>query len=234
MNDFNLKEIILFEDEDLIVLNKPSGLLSIEDGYNREKINLRSVLRDTYRAIWTIHRLDKDTSGVIIFAKNEESHRILNSSFLYRKTKKKYRTIINGLPIWDSFEINLPLRINGDRKHRTVIDPNNGKPAFTRFVKLNSQEGYSYLDIFPMTGLTHQIRAHLSAIGFPILGDHLYWHCYEIKKFSNLHQEKGLLNYFLHAFSLEFTHPILRKPMLISAPLPISFSQMLEKLKINC
>ncbi len=233
MNDFNFNKLILYEDEELIALNKPSGLLSIEDGYDIKKINLRSVLRKSYGAIWAVHRLDKDTSGVIIFAKNEDSHRNLNSSFSNRETIKNYRGIINGLPIWESYEISLPLKINGDRKHRTVIDLNNGKPAFTQFNKLNSQGDYSYLDIYPRTGLTHQIRAHLSAIGFPILGDYLYWRCCEIKQFVKITQEPVFESYFLHAYSLKFTHPILKKQMLITAPLPISFSQMLIKLQIN-
>ena len=78
MIEINLKEILLYEDDDLIAINKPSGILSIEDGYDRNKFNLRSALKKIYGSIWTVHRLDKDTSGVIIFAKNMESHRQLN------------------------------------------------------------------------------------------------------------------------------------------------------------
>lgn len=205
-------------------------MLSIEDGYDSQKANLRSVLRDTYRTIWAVHRLDMDTSGVIIFAKNEESHRELNSSFSNREVLKNYRGIVYGFPIWDSFEIKLPLRINGDRKHRTVVDLKKGKTAFTQLIKLQSNNGFSYIDIFPKTGLTHQIRAHLSAIGFPIFGDYLYWRCCKLNIISKIPQK----NFFLHAMSLNFAHPISKKPMFIYASLPFLFTEMLGNLELNC
>ena len=232
MTEINLKEILLYEDGDLIAINKPSGVLSIEDGYDRNKFDLRSKLRKTYGSIWTVHRLDKDTSGVIIFAKNQESHRQLNLSFLNRETQKNYRCIVNGFPIWNAFELNLPLKVNGDRNHRTIFDPIHGKPANTRINKIISNDLFTYLDIFPTTGLTHQIRAHLSVIGFPIFGDRLYWRLCEINKNSNLEQTK----FFLHALSLKFNHPVSKELMHISAPLPFLFSEMLKKLKLldNC
>ena len=136
MTEINLKEILLYEDDDLIAINKPSGVLSIEDGYDKTKYNLRSELKKIYGKIWAVHRLDKETSGVIIFAKNQESHRQLNLSFLNRETEKNYRGIVNGFPIWDTFEINLPLKVNGDRNHRTIYDPFNGKPASTRINRI--------------------------------------------------------------------------------------------------
>ena len=233
MNDFNLKEITLYEDEHLIFINKPAGLLSIEDGYDLNKINLRTILRDIYGAIWAVHRLDKNTSGVICFAKNENSHRKLNNSFSSHETIKNYRGIINGVPIWNSYEIALPLKINGDKKHRTVIDITNGKPALTFINTLSRQGIYSYADIFPRTGLTHQIRTHLSAIGFPILGDDLYWRCCKLKKNQSLTHHHDYERYFLHAYSLKFAHPISNTPMIITAPLPISFTHMLSILKLN-
>ena len=232
MVKFNLKDSILYEDNDLIAINKPSGILSIEDGYDKNKLNLRSVLREQYGSIWAVHRLDKDTSGVILFAKNEESHRQLNSSFSNREIKKNYRGIINGFPIWNSIEIDLPLKVNGDRKHRTIIDPSNGKPACTQINKITNCDNFTYVDIFPTTGITHQIRAHLSTIGFPIYGDSLYWRCCEVKKLSKADQS----NFFLHAKSIEFDHPFLKEQMIISAPLPDLFTNMLLKLKLilNC
>ncbi len=234
MNDFKLRDHILFEDAEIIALNKPSGLLSIEDGYDLKKVNLRTILRDTYGAIWAVHRLDKDTSGVIIFAKNENAHRSLNSSFSNRDTVKNYRGIVNGMPVWESFEITIPLRINGDRNHRTVCDFANGKPAITRINKIRNCEKYSYLDIFPSTGITHQIRAHLSIAGFPILGDKLYWRCCEIKNLILETQRLEFNGFFLHAYSLKIAHPVTNNQMQITAPIPASFSQMLENLGLNC
>lgn len=227
MTEININDLLLYEDDDLIAINKPSGVLSIEDGYDRNKFNLRSALNKTYGKIWTVHRLDKDTSGVIIFAKNKESHRELNLSFMNRETEKNYRSIVCGYPIWDSFEINLQLKVNGDREHRTVHDPIYGKPACTRIIKITNNDQYTFMDIFPTTGLTHQIRAHLSTIGFPILGDWLYWHCCELNKIA----DSAHIYLFLHALSLKFNHPVLKEPMHITAPLPIFFSEKLEFLK---
>jgi tRNA pseudouridine32 synthase/23S rRNA pseudouridine746 synthase len=236
MIEFNLKEIILYEDDHLIVLNKPAGLLSIEDGYDKNKINLRSILREVYGKIWVVHRLDKNTSGVIVYAKNENSHRKLNDTFASHANIKNYRGIINGIPIWNSYEITLPLKINGDKKHRTIIDLSDGKPALTSITKLNTQDLYSYLDIFPHTGFTHQIRSHLSAIGFPILGDDLYWRCCKLKKNYGLTQNLFFEGYFLHAYSLKFIHPASNELMNVTAPIPISFIDMLStlKLSLNC
>jgi len=232
MTEFILKEKILYEDNDLIAINKPSGVLSIEDGYDRNKLNLRTTLNKAYGKIWTVHRLDKYTSGVILFAKKKESHRQLNLSFANREPEKNYRAIVNGFPVWDSFDINLPLKVNGDRDHRTIFDPVNGKPASTRIIRLSSTERYSYFDIFPSSGLTHQIRAHLSASGFPIFGDRLYWYCCD----ANGKSDFPFSNFFLHALSITFRHPVLNKHIQISAPMPLLFSTMLDELKLckNC
>ena len=232
MNDFNLKEIILYEDEHILALNKPAGILSIEDGYDVKKINLRSCLRDMYGTIWAVHRLDKYTSGVIIFSKTENSHRKFNALFSSHETNKNYRAIIHGFPIWNSYEINLPLKVNGDKKHRTVIDMANGKPALTLVKPLSRCANYSYLDIFPRTGLTHQIRAHLSAIGFPIFGDDLYWRCCEIRNSKISTPVYYFERYYLHAYSLKFPHPTSNEMMTIIAPVPFSFNQLLKEMKL--
>ncbi len=203
MNEIEIKKILLFEDDDLIAINKPSGALSIEDGYNSEKTNLRSTLKSIYGSIWAVHRLDKNTSGVILFAKNKDAHRQLNNSFFNHEVEKNYRGIVNGFPIWNSIEVNFSLRINGDRKHRTVLDQYLGRSACTRINRIINNDMYSYLDIFPKTGLTHQIRAHLSAIGLPLLGDKLYEHCCPINKISRSVPSE----LFLHALSLNVNHP---------------------------
>lgn len=229
MIDTVLKDILIYEDDDLVVINKPSGVLSIEDGYDKDKFNLRSALRTIYGSIWAIHRLDKDTSGVILFAKNQASHRELNISFSNRETEKNYRAIVNGYPIWNSFEIILPLKVNGDRSHRTIYDPIQGKPARTRINKVINNAQFAYMDIFPTTGLTHQIRAHLSAIGLPIFGDRLYWRCCQLTDFLKFEQK----DFFLHAHSLKFLHPISKESMHFTAPLPILFSEKLTDLKLS-
>jgi tRNA pseudouridine32 synthase / 23S rRNA pseudouridine746 synthase len=232
MTDINLREITIFEDDYLIALNKPAGLLSIEDGYDSNKLNLRTALKEFYGSIWAVHRLDKDTSGVIIFAKDVTSHRKLNSAFSEHLTTKRYRGIINGVPIWLSYEINLPLLINGDKEHRTVIGLTRGKSAITRFSVIDKFYRYSYLDIFPESGFTHQIRAHLSAAGFPILGDNLYDRACKLNYKDKVLHDQEYAHFFLHAYSLTFPHPVLNIYLDLTAPLPIMFSNLLSKLEI--
>jgi tRNA pseudouridine32 synthase/23S rRNA pseudouridine746 synthase len=228
---FNINKNIIFEDDYLIAINKPAGLLSIEDGYDIKKINLRSILKEIYGSIWAVHRLDKGTSGIIIFAKDENSHRELNSSFSNRETKKQYKGIVDGFPIWNSHKVNLPLRINGDKNHRTVIDLNEGKTAITEFTVIRKYYRNSYLDIFPETGFTHQIRAHLSALGFPILGDDLYNRTCKLNDSDIEVRNREQSTYFLHASSLIIPHPILGTPLELTASLPIEFTNMLTKLE---
>lgn len=232
MTNTNLNNFILFEDAHLVILNKPAGLLSIEDGFDMNKENLRSILRKKYGSIWTVHRLDKNTSGVIIFAKNEHVHRKLNLDFSNQIIKKNYRGIINGIPINHSFNIDVPLRINGDRKHRTVFSEKEGKIASTFFNTIYIHGNFSYMDIFPKTGLTHQIRAHLASAGLPLFGDALYSRCCNFPKRTIIPQHKEE-SYYLHAFSISFSHPVIGTPIFIKAPLPKVFINMLIALKLS-
>ncbi len=141
----NFKEFVLFEDGNIIVLNKPAGWLSIPGGYATAEPCLKQVLAEEYGQIWTVHRLDKLTSGVILFAKDENAHRILNEQFSQRLTAKNYRGISHGFPVWIEKTIQIPLRVNGDRHHRTVPDTLGGKPAQTRVILRQHNEHFCRL-----------------------------------------------------------------------------------------
>lgn len=221
---------VIYEDDQLVAINKPAGLLSIPDGYNPQLLNLQTLLREKYGGIWTVHRLDKETSGVIIFAKTAEAHRQLNSQFDERSIKKDYQCVIVGEPEWEDFTINLPLKVNGDRKHRTVVH-STGKAATTKVHLAGRKKGLSYLVVKPGTGYTHQIRAHLAAEGFTILGDVLYKPIAE-RKFPDRFSEKSVeyvigSRLYLHAQSIVFFHPIYQTETMIEAPLDDEFLALL-------
>jgi RluA family pseudouridine synthase len=211
---------VIFESDDVIVLNKPAGLLSIEDGYQPELPNLRAMLKRQYGDIWAVHRLDKGTSGVILFAKNPDTHKFFNKQFSDRKVRKKYRAIVRGFPLWEEKTIDYPLRTNGDHKHRTVIDIRSGKPAKTILEVKEKSELLSHLVVLPATGYTHQIRAHCAAVGLPLLGDELYFRGCETHDFPVSH----IL--FLHAIELEIDLKLNETSHTFIAPLPQHFLEL--------
>ena len=211
MQKIKVENIILYEDNDIIALDKPSGLLSIQDGYDPLKQNLRAFLEQRFNKIWVVHRLDKDTSGVIVFAKNASTHKNLNLQFFNRSVRKIYFAISFGNPLWKKKIIDYPLKKDGDRRHRTVIDLINGKKATTIVnVKANRTER-CLLEVEIKTGITHQIRSHLAAIGLPIIGDSLYRYYCPIGK--PILDNKLILN----ASSIEFMHPTLNHKILIDS-----------------
>lgn len=176
---------IIYEDENVIVLNKPAGLLSMAKGdYCPEK-----TLEDFGLLV---HRLDRDTSGVVILAKNPDTQAFLRKQFQDRKAHKVYYAIVEGRPKLDEANIDLPIARDLKRPTTFRVDAS-GRPAETYYKVVNSDNNYSLLELHPKTGRTHQLRVHLNYIGCPILGDRVYGH-----SSSRL---------FLHAYSLEITLP---------------------------
>jgi len=124
---------ILYRDEALLVINKPAGLSTLPDGYNPTLPHVKSLLEGQSGRLWTVHRLDKDTSGVLVFARSAEAHRSLNTQFEQHQVTKLYHALVQGSPAWMEYTADLPLRSDGDRHHRTVVDLRAGKPALTHF-----------------------------------------------------------------------------------------------------
>ena len=209
----NFKDWIVFEDDDFIALNKPSGLLSIPDREGKE-VSLKRLLQDKYDEIFTVHRLDKDTSGLIVFAKNERAHRHLSIQFEERQTEKIYVGLVVGTPVLKKGTINLPIAENTVTRG-TMIIHRRGKEAITDYELLEDFGRYSWLKFRIHTGRTHQIRVHLKDMGHPIVGDTLYGDGKPLllsslkskfKLSKNELEERPLLNRLaLHAQKLKFT-----------------------------
>jgi RluA family pseudouridine synthase len=219
--DLNLDDIVLWSDDHILGINKPSGLLSLPDGYDPSQPHLKSVLEPHYGRLWIVHRLDRETSGIILLGRSKAAHRGINTQFQEGKVEKTYHALVVGTPSWDQKRVALSLLPDGDRKHRTIVDHTQGKASLTEFRVLQRLETHSLLEACPKTGRTHQIRAHLRAIEYPIIGDNLYGDV-------NHPQHNLLPRLGLHAFSLVLSHPISRERLAFQAPYPDDFSEFLS------
>ncbi|HNR07308.1 MAG TPA: RluA family pseudouridine synthase [Saprospiraceae bacterium] len=229
---------ILFEDEDLLAVNKPSGLLSIPDRWDQEKESLYYILGESRAGLMVVHRLDKDTSGVIVFAKNQEAHRILNDQFSKNENRKIYWAIV-GQPVSEPGTIDTPIAADPFVAGKMTIH-RKGKAALTYFKPLENFRDFTLLEVQIETGRTHQIRVHLSSIGLPLAFDPLYGSdrpitIRDIKK-RNLREPEETASALmarvpLHALSITLKHPKNLQEMTITAPLPKDFKALLQQLR---
>lgn len=221
---------IIYEDSDIIVVNKPKGMVVHPANGNPDGTLVNAVMnicKDSLSGIGgeirpgIVHRLDKDTSGLLIVAKNDKAHINLSDQIKNREITKKYIALVRGVIKENHATIDMPIaRSDKDRKKMAV--KKDGKNAVTHFTVIKRYKGYTLLDIKIDTGRTHQIRVHLSEIGYPIVGDFVY---------SNGKNPFGVVGQMLHAKSLEFKHPITGKQMKLEAPLPEYFEEILNKLE---
>jgi len=232
---------ILFSDDSILAVDKSAGILSIPDRWDPDVPDALGELHAAWGKLFVVHRLDKDTSGVLMFAKNAEAHKALSEAFESRAVTKVYRALVRGIPSWDETSCAFPLRPDGDRLHRTVVDSHKGKASATSFVVIARYKDCALVEARPETGRTHQVRVHLAALGHPCLCDPLYgdgrpFLLSKLKKRwkGDLFDERPLIERAaLHALSVEVPHPVSGEPLKIEAPLPkdmrASISQ-LEKL----
>jgi len=228
--ELNPSAMVLYIDNDLLIINKPSGLLSIQDGYDPNLPHLLTVLEPEFGKLWVIHRLDKETSGIVILGRNAETHRYFNQLFQTRDITKIYKCLVIGSPSWNNFQANFPLFVNADRLHRTLVNQQKGKPALTSFSVIERFTELSLLECQLFTGYTHQIRAHLFHLGYPIIGDSLYCARKDRKLASN---EYGINHIALHASLVKFTHPKSNRELEITAPNPHDFDLLINQLRSN-
>ena len=221
---------ILYEDNDIIVVNKPKGMVVHPANGNLDGTLVNAVMaicKDSLSGIGgeirpgIVHRLDKDTSGAIIVAKNDKAHINLSEQIKNHQVEKTYIALVKGFVKENEATINMPIgRSTKDRKKMAVNK--NGKNAVTHFKVIERFRNYTLLEVKIETGRTHQIRVHLSEIGYPIVGDTVY---------SNGKNEWNIEGQCLHAKSLKFKHPITGKEMFIEAPLPEYFKNVILELK---
>ncbi|GAB2903737.1 RluA family pseudouridine synthase [Microbulbifer echini] len=206
---------IVYEDSSLLVLNKPSGLLSVPGRDLAHKDSLTSRVQQSYSEALTVHRLDMDTSGLVVMARSPEVHRKLSRLFQNREVDKTYLARVWGVPAADSGEVDLPLICDWPNRPRQKVDFEVGKPSFTRWEKISSSKESSLLRLLPVTGRSHQLRVHMQAIGHPILGDPFY---------ANSEALAAAPRLLLHAGALSFNHPETQERLHFTSELPDSFS----------
>ena len=211
---------IIYEDEYLLLVDKPAGLPVLPDGWEKDAPYLVKMLEEEYGKLWIVHRLDKITSGAMVFARDAETHRALNIQFEQRQAEKVYHAIVEGIPQWNEKTAKHPLRINVGHKHRTGVSDKYGKPSETRFKVIKRYQEAALIEARPVTGRTHQIRVHAYALGHPLLGDTLY----------GASETHLIARPALHAHSLTFTHPQSGERQTFLAERPQDFVETLELL----
>ena len=226
----NIPIEIIYEDSDIIVVNKPKGMVVHPANGNPDGTLVNAIMaicKDSLSGIGgeirpgIVHRIDKDTSGLLIVAKNDNAHVKMSEQIKNHEVKKTYIALVRGVFKENEATIDMPIgRSPSDRKKMAVNK--NGKNAITHIKVLKRFDKYTLLRVNIETGRTHQIRVHLSHIGYPIVGDYTY---------SNGKNEFDVIGQCLHAQKLEFKHPITQKDMCLEAELPQYFKDILDKLK---
>lgn len=226
----NIPIEILYEDSDIVVVNKPKGMVVHPANGNPDGTLVNAIMaicKDSLSGIGgeirpgIVHRLDKDTSGTLIIAKNDKAHINMSEQIKQHEVEKTYIALVKGVVKENEATINMPIgRSTKDRKKMAVN--RNGKNAITHFKVLEKFDNYTLLEIKIETGRTHQIRVHLTQIGYPIVGDFTY---------SNGKNEWDVKGQCLHAKSLKFKHPITGKEMFIESELPEYFQNIITELE---
>ena len=221
---------ILYQDADIVIVNKPCGLV-VHPAAGNEDGTLVNALMYHIKDLsgiggemrpGIVHRLDKDTSGLILIAKNDKAHTIMSDQFKERSMEKHYRAVAYGSFKEESGLIDAPIaRHPVDRKKMAIVS--GGKPSQTEWRVIERLNGATYLDVHLLTGRTHQIRVHMQSVGHPLMGDSIYA--------PNLKHPVHIPRLMLHAYSLSFTHPTTDERMTICAPIPQVFEKTIQKLR---
>ena len=209
---------ILYEDDDLLVVNKPKGMVVHPSAGHYSGTLVNAIMfhcKDSLSGIngeirpGIVHRIDMDTTGSLIVCKNDESHIKIAEQIKEHSVNRRYRGIVYGVVKDDEGTINAPIGRHPTNRKKMAINEKNGKPAITHYKVLERFSNYTYMEFKLETGRTHQIRVHMKSIGHPLIGDFLY-----NPDFTKINRQA------LHSYRLRFTHPVTKKPLVFTAPLP--------------
>jgi 23S rRNA pseudouridine955/2504/2580 synthase len=231
-----IDDLILWEDKDFFVLNKPPFLSTLQD--RNDPVNLLGLAKQYSSDAQACHRLDKDTSGAIAFAKNPEAYRHLSMQFEHREVSKIYHAVIDGIQNFKDELVDAPIVKMDDGIAK--ISKREGKPAQTYFTSLRSYRFHTLVECRPVTGRMHQIRVHLAFLKAPITGDEQYggkpFFLSSVKRGFNLKkatEEQPLINRMaLHAYALEFTN-LTGEKVRVEAPYPKDMQALIRQLELN-
>lgn len=205
---------ILYEDTEIVVVNKPSGILSVPGKATEHYDSIVSRVKENNPEAGAVHRLDMSTSGIMVVAKNKLATGRLGKQFQERKTDKVYFAWLGGKMEKEEGVVNLPLCVDWENRPLQHVDYENGREAITHYICLWSNEEKSFVRLHPYTGRSHQLRVHMKELNHPILGDHLY----APEKYRSMAP-----HLYLHAGYLSFFHPITNQKMEFKAepPFPV-------------
>lgn len=219
---------IVYEDDDIIIVNKPSGMVVHPGAGNKDHTLVNALKYHTDKLsdingierLGIVHRIDKDTSGLIIVAKTNKAHEILGEYFKNHSIKREYIALLCGVLPHDTATIDAPIGRDEKNRLRMTVTPNNSKRAITHLQVLKRYKDYTLVKARLETGRTHQIRVHTKYIGYPVYNDPVY-----------ASKSEGDFGQFLHSYSMEFIHPITKEKMYFKREVPKYFKDFLDKLE---
>lgn len=219
---------IVYEDDDIIIVNKPSGMVVHPGAGNKDHTLVNALKYHTDKLsdingierLGIVHRIDKDTSGLIIVAKTNKAHEILGEYFKNHSIKREYIALLCGVLPHDTATIDAPIGRDEKNRLRMTVTPNNSKRAVTHLQVLKRYKDYTLVKARLETGRTHQIRVHTKYIGYPVYNDPVY-----------ASKSEGDFGQFLHSYSMEFIHPITKEKMYFKREVPKYFKDFLDKLE---
>jgi len=233
------KPLIVFEDSDLLVVNKPSGITVIPERVHTERENLQGMLQKQYGRLFVVHRIDRGTSGLVCFARNEAAHKNISLQFQNHEVQKFYKAIVKGRMKEKKGSIDLPIAEKPSHAGTMMVNKK-GKEALTFYEVEEEFKNATLLKVEIKTGRTHQVRVHLAYIGYPLLVDDIYagspaFYFSSIKrknyKRSDEEERPAIARLTLHASLLKLQHPSLKKEMTFEAPMPKDMEIVLKLLR---